>query len=144
MEIIEKDGFKVVGIQVVADWRGLHKEMPNTWKIFKQRVHEINHRVRDKMMDISLQYEAGLYTQIICVEVEADNEVPEGMVTCLIPNQKYIHYYHEGPLQEIAQSFSKMYRWADEHKHKTDQFKIDYGYVQNGSEERHNLYVRLK
>jgi predicted transcriptional regulator YdeE len=143
MEVIEKAGFKAVGIQVVADWQGLHKEMPITWQIFKQRIDEISDRRADQLIDISLKYEGGLYTQIICVEVQDFDRVPDGMVTCFIPTQKYIHYYHEGTLQEIAQAFGKMYKWADEHNYKADEFKIDYGYLQNGSETGHDLYVRI-
>lgn len=145
MEVIEKAAFRVIGIQVVADWNGLHKEMPATWNIFKERVQEINHRVNDKMIDISIKCDQGLYTQMVCVEVEVEvySHIPEGMVTYLVPNQKYIHYRHKGPLHEIAQSFGKMYAWAEEHKYKADECKIDYGYTKNEADEVHDLYVKI-
>lgn len=143
MLIVQKGSFKVVGIQVKADWQGLHKDMPAAWQIFKQRVEEIPNRVNSKMIDVSLNYEAGIYTQLICVEVASIDGLPEGMVAAEIPAENYIHYHHEGSLRQIAESFGKMYRWAGEHNYEVDEFKIDNGYTQHGTDEAHDLYVKV-
>ncbi len=143
MKIIEKEAFTVIGIKVEADWQSLHKIMPPSWEKAKERMDEIEGRKEDVMMDVSLDVTDGQYTQLIGVEVDKDSEVPDGMEKVDIPTQKYIYEQHQGALEGIAETFGRMYNWAEEHDIEAGDFKIDYGYLRDDSEEKHDLYIKI-
>lgn len=143
MEIIERDSFTVIGIEVEAPWDELHEKMPKTWQEFKNRLDELSDRKSDVMMDISLDVTDGRYTQLIGVEVEKSAAVPDGMEKVEIPTQSYIYHQHEGDLSGIAESFGKMYDWAKEREIGTGEFKIDCGYRKDGTETEHALFIRV-
>lgn len=144
MEIVEKGGFKAVGLQVLAEWEQLYTKMPEKWEIFKENVHKINHRTGNTMMDISRSEEGGVYVQLICVQVEKFEDVPPEMTTLSVPTQKYIHHRHEGDIGKIAASFGSIYEWAEKQGVNTGIFKIDAGYLPDGSEEYHDLFVKIE
>lgn len=143
MEIINKSGFAVIGIKVEAEWEELHTKMPKAWQKVKQRLDEISGRKDDVMMDVSLSEVNGIYKQLIGVEVIMDAEVPDGMTKIVIPPKTYVWYQHEGELSGIAESFGKMYAWAEQQNIETGSFKIDIGYRKDGSEKTHDLYIRV-
>lgn len=144
MQVTEKEGFHVIGIEVVSDWKGLHQEMPIKWKLFKERVHEIKGRHNDKMMDMSLECDGERYKQLIGVEVDDTTDIPPGMVKRMIPAQTYIHHRHTGTLKDISQTFGQMYQWAKENGYEAGDFKIDDGYSSHGDDEGHDLYIQIK
>jgi len=143
MKIVKKEAFKVIGIKVEADWQMLHQVMDKVWERAKERLTEIENRKEDVMMDLSLEVVDGQYTQLVGVEVEGAAITPGGMEEVSIPLQEYIYYQHEGELSGIGQSFGKMYDWAEEHDIEAGDFKIDYGYLPDGSETEHELYVKI-
>ncbi len=143
MEIIEKNGFAVIGIKVEARWDELHEKMPKAWQKMMQCLDEVSDRQDDVMMNVSLSETDGVYKQLVGVEVAMDAEVPEGMTKVLIPPKKYVWHQHKGGLSEIAESFGKMYDWAEQQNIETGTFKIDYGYRKDGSEKTHDLFIRV-
>lgn len=143
MEIIEKGSLAIIGIKVEAGWRELHSKMPEVWAIAKKRLTKIKKRKEDVMMDLSLEVTNGRYTQLIGIKVEQSATAPDGMKKVEIPAQKYIHYRHEGELSCITESFGRMYDWANKQDIKADDFKIDYGYLRDGSEDVHELYIKI-
>jgi predicted transcriptional regulator YdeE len=143
MKIVAKEAFTVIGIKVEADWQGLHKVMPSSWEKAKERLDEIEGRKDDVMMDVSLDVTDGQYTQLIGVEVEKGSVVPDEMEKVDIPTQKYIYEQHQGALEGIAETFGRMYDWAEEHDVKTGDFKIDYGYLKDNTDHVHDLYVKV-
>ena len=143
MIILKKEKFKIVGILVETDWENIHIEMSKAWNIFKDRVDEIKSRKNKHYMDISLGIEKGKFRQIICVEVNNFENVPNKMLFKEIPEQRYIYSKHIGQLKNIAKSFGEMYKWAEKNGYSTDEFKIDYGYTDKGLEEEHDLYIRI-
>lgn len=144
MEIVEKESFRAAGIQVRAGWNELHTTMPEAWKEFKKRYKEISGRKGDVLMDLSLDVDnAGIYTQLIGVETEDADGIPDDMVEVTIPAQKYIHHQHKGNLQDIASTFGKMYEWAKENGIVAETFKIDRGYLADGSGNSHDLYIKI-
>lgn len=143
MEIVRKGPFKVVGIRVVADWESLWTEMPRAWRDFAARHGEIRNRVADTFLDVCAGKSEGKYTQLICAEVSEIEEVPAGMVALEIPSLTCVRYEHHGPLPGIAASFGRMYEWAQRNDHVADEFKLDIGYTLEGTEEQHELFIRL-
>jgi predicted transcriptional regulator YdeE len=91
---------------------------------------------------VCLGKEGDIYKQIICIEVDEFNNIPDDMVSIEIPEQEYIYCKHIGPVNMIGDSFTKMYKWAKENNFETDQFKIDCEYANKGLEE-HDLYIRI-
>ena len=144
MELVYKDAFKVVGVLLEADWESLWIEMPRAWKSFLERQGEIEGRVDDGFMDISLREEDGAYQQLICAEVSELAAAPQGMVGMEIPRQRYLHQRHSGPVEEIADTFGRMYDWAKENRLRAGSFKIDKGYTLEGQAEEHELYIRVE
>lgn len=143
MKIVEKEAFSAVGLKVIAGWKDLHTKMPEAWQQFKERYTEIPGRKHDILMDISLDKEGDTYTQLIAVEVENPIVIADGMVAISIPEQTYVHDRHKGDLQEIAASFGKIYDWVKKEGLKAGEFKLDIGYLADGSEEYHDLYVKI-
>ncbi|SMO55072.1 GyrI-like domain-containing protein [Gracilimonas mengyeensis] len=144
MKIVQKEAFFVTGIIVHAQWEELWEVMPKAWNTLFKRYPEIENRTDDVLMDISLKKEDGLYTQLIGAQTNKENQLPpKGMETVAIPAKTYIHYRHEGSLQEIADSFGKIYNWAKKEEVKAGDFKLDIGYTTSGEEEYHDLYVEV-
>lgn len=143
MEILEKGEFKAVGLQVLAEWEQLVTKMPEKWEVFKDNVHKIKHRTENTMMNISRSEEGGVYVQLICVQVDKFEDVPPEMTTLSVPAQKYIHHRHNDNIEKITESFGLMYDWAKEQGIDAGVFKIDSGYLPDGSEEYHDLYVKI-
>lgn len=143
MQIVEREGSRVVGIQVVADWKNLWTEVPQAWKQLFERADEIRDRTAETFVDVSLEMNDGVYTELVGAEVNEAGTVPEGMVQVELPTRRYVHLRHEGPVAGIADAFGRMHAWADENEITTDDFKIDRGYTPGGDETVHDLYVRL-
>lgn len=143
MKIVEKESFTAVGLKVEGGWEELHTKMPKAWETFKKRINEIGERKSDTMMDLSLDISDGQYTQLIGVAVEETADAPKGMLKVIIPSQKYLWYKHEGDLTGIAESFGKMYEWAEENDISAKEFKMDTGYLQDESESKHDLYIKI-
>ncbi|WP_208589925.1 GyrI-like domain-containing protein [Gracilibacillus suaedae] len=144
MNIVVKDEMSVIGITITRDWQGLIRDMPVKWEEFKNRLVKIKQRKTDIMMDISLEKHESNYTQCICVEVEQDAEVPEGMEKLVIPSASYLHHKHEGSLVSIAQTFGEMYQYGKKHELALEDVKIDIGYTIQGTETSHDLYIKIK
>ncbi|GAE06781.1 hypothetical protein JCM10914_2957 [Paenibacillus sp. JCM 10914] len=49
----------------------------------------------------------------VCVEVNEIVQVPEGMVSLIVPEQKYAVIRHEGPNYEIRSTYEKLHRWIE-------------------------------
>ncbi len=143
MKIVKKAEMTVVGIKIKRDWKGLIREMPVKWDEFNNRLAEVKQRKSDTMMDISLEENDAIYTQCICVEVENQAEVPEGMEMIVIPSASYLYHKHEGSLVSIAQTFGEMYQYGKEHELALETMKIDIGYTMQGDETIHDLYIKI-
>lgn len=144
MQIVQKVAFKVVGIPVIATWDELWTEVPAVWEEVLSRQAEIRNRTNALFLDISLNKEDDLYTQLVCAEVSEFEQIPFGMITWEIPDQRYLYHRHEGTLKDIAGSFGQMYQWAAENNYTVDDFKLDCGYTIASHETEHDLYVRVQ
>ena len=143
MKIIERAALTVVGIPVHAAWTELWTEMPKAWRVFIARHAELEGRVSDRLLDISLEKRGERYSQLIGAEVASVGVVPAGMISVEIPAQRYIHHQHRGPTAGIAVSFGAIYDWARDNGHAADDFKLDVGYTAFGDELEHDLFVRI-
>lgn len=143
MKIVILDEFKVIGFKRTFIEDQLRIEMPRLWNVFMSRLREIENRSDTYVMDISLEVVEKNYTQCICSRVENFDYVPSGMDAIVIPSQKYIHFIHEGNVNDIWLSFLKMQNWAKENGYIIDplDFKIDSNLENNGLV--HDLYIKI-
>lgn len=142
-EIVELNEFKVIGFKITCKDDKLFEEMPKLWIEFMHRLGEINNRIDDYVMDISLEVTGKDYTQCICAKVDSFDYIPKGMVGLTIGKQKYIHYKHKGPVNQIWMSFYNMQKWSEEKGYILDpmDFKIDSNIENNDNV--HELYIRI-
>lgn len=143
MNIIYKESFFATGLTVEASWKELWVEMPKAWQIFFELYNEIDNRMSNRLIDISLKKEDDIYTQFICVEVSGNNSKHPKFSTIKIPRKKYLHHTHTGSLEDIAHSFGEMHHWCHKHQLYATDFKLDIGYAPDGKEETHDLYIEL-
>jgi len=144
MEIIRKQSFKIVGIQVTSVWDYLFAEIPHTWQIFKDSYHGISDKIDNRFMDICVNKDGNVFTQLIGVQVNDFGKIPESMIGLEIPESNYLYSKHRGKYSGINESFAKINKWAKENNLNIDNFKIDYGYFIKETEPiEHNLYVRI-
>ncbi len=144
MDVIEKQGLMVVGIQVSVSQDYLFTELPHIWNIFFERYKEIANRVDTKFMNICLSKKEKINTYLVCVEVNEFENIPEGMTALDFPAYEYIHKIHHGKVSSIDDSFDKMSKWATEKGYSTSDFKIDYGYYKDEKDPiEHTLLLRI-
>ena len=143
MKVVTLPKLNLIGIEVRAHWKELHEKMPAAWQKLFTRKKELTNRTTDTFTEISVSVQEEIYTQIVGAEVEKGHPVPIGMTSILIPKQSYLHLHHSGSLMEIADSFGKMYQWAEENDLSTDEFKIDRGYLPGMPDSPHDLYIRI-
>lgn len=143
MELTDLRTLTVVGLPVRANWTQLWTEMPKAWRRFIDTYSQIEKRVDDTFVDVSLEKIGDDYCQLICARVEHVGHVPFEMWAISIPAQTYIHHRHVGPTKAIANTFAKMHEWADRVGQPISDLKVDIGYTVAGNEDVHDLYVGL-
>jgi predicted transcriptional regulator YdeE len=137
---VERGPLLLVGIEVCATFEELWTEMPRAWQAFFSRVDEIRGARPGGYLDVSVVVNDGVYTQLVCAEVDTADDVPEGMTVLRVPAQHYLRLQHSGPEQEIADAFGRMYEWANREGVRADEFKVDRGY---GTDAGHELLVHI-
>ena len=145
MEIIQKEAFWITGFEVQATFKQLWNRMPEEWDRLFAKADLIHSRKTDTFMDISFgKNQYGIYTQFIGAAVSgSEGVVPEGMQRIEISAMECLHHQHSGPLEDIADTFGKMYDWAKENDINTGEFKIDEGYTPEKNEPTHELYIEI-
>ena len=143
MKVVTLPKITLIGIEVKAHWKELHQKIPAAWnKLFTRKV-ELSNRTTDSYTEVSANVAGEIYTQIVGAEMKAGQPIPVGMTSLQIPKQVYLHFHHSGPLAQIVDSFGKMYDYADKKGLKTDEFKIDRGYLLGLPDSPHDLYIKV-
>lgn len=55
MEIVNKVEFKAIGLKITCKEEELWVKMPNLWRLFKERVGEVENRRNLSVIDICLE-----------------------------------------------------------------------------------------
>lgn len=142
MEIVTLDSLAVVGFAVRADWSALWVEMPKAWQRLFARRTEIGF-ASDTFVDVCLEKTPEGYLQLVGARVPSVTQIPRGMTAIEIPKQACIYCRHEGPVTQIAETFGRIYEWAEKNGVRAGDFKVDMGYTPQGGELLHHLYVGL-
>lgn len=120
MRVTELQEMGLVGLRVVCDGDQYVKEIPKAANLLKSRLHEI----QEVLSPVRLvgAFIAGDYSEAedgywVCVEVKDVVEVPEGMVSIMIPAQRYAVIRHSGPNHEIRQTYETLHKWMRENEY---------------------------
>lgn len=119
MKVVELGEKKLVGLRVVCPGDQYVHEIPKASFKLKERLNEIRDVISPARLvgafivgDFS-EEEDGYW---VCVEVSEIGQVPEGMVSLIVPKQKYAVIRHKGPNDEIRNTYEKLHHWMDENK----------------------------
>jgi predicted transcriptional regulator YdeE len=109
---------KLVGFRVVCkDMSGYGQEIPNASMLLKQRINEIKHLVEPvkligafKAAETS-EEDDGYW---VCYEVHDVGDIPEGMVSLVVPAQKCAVLNFKGHASEIFRVYTHLHKWIEE------------------------------
>lgn len=120
MKVVELHEMRLVGIRVVCPGDQYVKEIPKASVELKNRLQEIRDVVKPVRLvgafiaeDVSGEKD-GYW---VCVEVHNMKQVPEGMASLVIPQQKYAVQRHQGPNDEIRNTYENLHCWILENNH---------------------------
>ncbi len=119
MKVVELNEKKLVGIRVLCPGDQYVTEIPNASFILKERLDEIKDTVSPArligafIVEDNTDDEDGYW---VCVEVNEIRQVPKGMVSLVVPKQKYAVIRHKGPNYEIRNTYEKLHKWIEENK----------------------------
>ena len=105
-EIVTRSEMKVIGI--ARQYQEEDLDLETLWSAFRPNVNKITSRVGGDAFGIYEAYhesENGLGFSYICsVEVADFDDVPEGMITRIIPKHLYAAFRHEGPISFLPET----------------------------------------
>ncbi|TDD69826.1 AraC family transcriptional regulator [Jiangella aurantiaca] len=141
MEIVQRPELTVVGIEVVARFEGLSTAVPDAWRRLFDRRDELPPPPGGTFTEVSNELGGGAYRETVgLVAVDAD-DVPAGMSAVVVPAGRFVHHRHEGPVEQIADSFGAIYDWAAQHGLRLGPLKVDQGYTPDAFDGAHDLYI---
>ena len=117
MQVVELGEKRLVGIRVVCPGDQYVLEIPKASFKLKERLHEIDdvkspaRLVGAFIVGDFTEEEDGYW---VCVEVNEIRQVPEGMVSLIVPKQKYAVIRHKGPNYEIRSTYEQLHHWIEE------------------------------
>jgi predicted transcriptional regulator YdeE len=114
-EVEEK---KLVGFRVICkDMTGYRQEIPKASMLLNHRKNEIKHLVEPVKLigtfkaEESSEEDDGYW---VCYEVHDIEVLPEGMVSLVVPAQKYAVLNFKGNASEIFQVYTHLHKWIEE------------------------------
>lgn len=107
----------LIGMSFSGTFPALVAEMPKVWKAFLHRQSEISQvidpHIRYDMSSENQKY--SFFTEYIAVEVEAFAQIPAGMVGLTLPERAYARFLHEGPMDQVQQTYLNAFQWLKDH-----------------------------
>lgn len=109
---------KIVGVKGLTSLREVR--IPDIWKVFLSRVSEIKNKKRDcpyfSICEVNLGFDMNKfnedteYSELVGVEVEDFNNIPENMETRVIEEGKYAVFTHKGSTNKLGITYD--YIWG--------------------------------
>ena len=109
-KIITIKGFKAVGITYFGDNK--KGEITKLWDTFNKQYNKINQKSKtmlsygicDDMPDSE-----GRFHYTACAEVDSFLDLPEGMVTKVVPEGRYVVYTYSGDLKDLGDFYQNIF-----------------------------------
>jgi len=136
IETIDLPELVAIGIPVDALWNDLPVEMPKAWRRLFERDTGAT-----AFLGVSFEREFDMYHEFVGYLAARATDVPDGLARIVIPPRRYLRLIHDGPLDQIAASFEKLYHWAAVQNLNATDFKLDFGYQPGLPPGRHELHV---
>lgn len=141
---------KIIGIEIKADNSALGvQKIAALWQKFYQEkvLDKISNKVSDEIFAIYTDYESDFtksYKFILGVKVFDFENVPEGMISHVIPEQKYVIFTALGKMpQAVAKEWKKIWALDLKRKYSSD-FEI-YNEDSNQEDESEvEIYIAVK
>lgn len=137
-KIITIKEFKAVGITYFGDNK--KGEITKLWDTFNNQYKQINQKSKtmlcygicDDMPDSE-----GRFHYTACAEVDSFLDLPEGMVTKVVPEGKYVVYTYSGDLKDLGDFYQNIFtKWLPSSGYQFDQkpqFELyDQRFMNNG------------
>ena len=138
IETVDLPELVAIGIPVEAEWRELPVVVPRAWK----RLFEFDTGATS-FLEVSIAREGEHYREFVGYLAATKTEVPEGLTRIVVPAQRYLRLIHDGPLEQIADSFRQLYVHAAANGLTATDFKLDFGYRPGLPPGRHELHVAI-
>ncbi|MGP4076874.1 GyrI-like domain-containing protein [Halobacillus sp. K22] len=113
---------KLVGFRVVCKgMKGYAKEIPKASMMLDRRIGEINNLV-DPVKLVGAFKAAETSNEDdgywVCYEVESLEDIPDGMVSLTVPEEKYAVLHFRGHSSEIFGGYDHLHQWIEEKGYK--------------------------
>ncbi|WP_395245297.1 hypothetical protein ACGGZK_05690 [Agromyces sp. MMS24-K17] len=135
ISIVRRRPAVVIGVPVLARFDELSELVPLAWaeafRRFDGPLAEASTRVGDR------------YHEVVGLLGEVDAQV-DGAVHALVPAGEYATATHRGDRVSIAESFGRIESWIAAQGREVGAGKLDVGYLRDGSERAHDLYVSIR
>jgi AraC family transcriptional regulator len=161
-KIVTKDEFKIVGLKCSTTLKdnAENRTIPKLWQGFIPRMSEVKNAVNpkesygiclnDSTFDLKEFSDEEEYEYLAGLEVPDFDNMPEGMITRVIPKQKYAVFTHKGSLDKLSKTYDYIYgTWAAKGEEKiadADDFELyDERFdAQNPENSEMDIYVPIK
>jgi len=155
VKIIVKQAIKLVGYSIQASLNvdiqaGIVEKLREE---FVDRSAQIVNRIDDGMYLVQIYSEGEwtpdvAFTHIVAAEVQAFQDIPNGMITHIIPEGRFILFMHEGPESEIDATYDLINEWLKRNNFDdTRAFDMEHWINIQNLKEQHNIihiYVPIK
>lgn len=133
----------VVGIPVQALRTELDAAAFSARDAFRKRIAEIDARVTEELVDITLAPRGDQGFRLIGTEVSRVSHLPEGMTTMATPASRFLHHRHEGPAQDVAVTLATMAAWAAANGHRAGSLTLAISDAHDVTDRVHELFLSL-
>lgn len=139
--------FKAVGLTYFGN--NANGEIPNLWEVFNNRYRNIKQKSKSMfcygICDSDMDSE-GRFHYSACAEVDSFEDVPEDMVTKIVPEGKYIVYTYSGAIKDLGEFYNNIFtQWLPASKCEIDyrpQLELyDERFMNNGE---FDIYIPIK
>lgn len=139
------DELKLVGYRVLCAGEKYADEIPQASKRLATRLHDMKNVKNSELqygvfiVDAKTEQEDGYW---VMVEVEYFEDIPEEMVTLIIPSQKYAAAKFEGPNKGIFEAYEELHNWSAEqgYERQTEKWHVE---IFEAWDDPNNLVVEL-
>ncbi|MGV8981598.1 GyrI-like domain-containing protein [Clostridium sp.] len=109
-KIISIEGFKAVGIPYFGN--NSNGEIATLWEAFNKNCSDIKQKSKSKLYygicDCGMDSE-GRFTYTACAEVDSFSDVPEVMVTKVVPAGRYLVYTYSGAIKDLGMFYNDVF-----------------------------------
>jgi len=139
--------FKAVGLTYFGN--NANGEIPNLWEAFNNRYRTIKQKSKSMfcygICDSDMDSE-GRFHYTAAAEVDSFEDVPEDMVTKVVPEGKYIVYTYGGAIKDLGEFYNSIFtKWLPASKCEIDyrpQLELyDERFMNNGE---FDIYIPIK